>query len=160
MLKNYFHITFRNITKNKGYSFIIIFGLALSLSLSLLITQMIYNFTRFDRFHENKDRIYRVVTTRTGEKWTEDFATAPFPMVSALTDDVPGIEASTVWIWGPGGNGISLGSMKILDRCFLIIDDIEDLIQPCGLEQEADSGEQIGEFEFSTNFGNGKEASD
>jgi len=108
MLKNYLNITFRNITKNKGYSFIIIFGLALSLSLSLLITQMIYNFTRFDRFQENKDQIFRLNTTRTGENRTEDFATAPFPMASALADSVPGIEASTVWTWGLGGNAIAV----------------------------------------------------
>jgi len=118
MLKNYMYITFRNITKNKGYSFIIIFGLALSLSLSLLITQMICNFTRFDRFHENKDRIYRVVTTRTGEKWSEDFATAPFPIASALTDTVYGIESSTVWMWGLGGNAIGRGKVFPLRTSF------------------------------------------
>ncbi|MDH5385606.1 MAG: ABC transporter permease [Candidatus Aminicenantes bacterium] len=118
MLKNYLHVTFRNIYRNKGYSFIIIFGLALSLSLSLLITQMIYNFTRFDRFHENKDRIYRLVTTRTGENRTEDFATAPFPMASALTDAVPGIEASTVWMWGLGGNAIGRGKVFPLRTSF------------------------------------------
>ncbi len=111
MLRNYLHITIRNITKNKGYSFIIIFGLALSLSLSLLITQMIYNFTRFDRFHENKDRIYRLVTKRTGENRIEDFATAPFPMASALIDAVPGIEASTIWTWGLSGNAIGRGKV-------------------------------------------------
>jgi len=111
MLKNYLHVTFRNIYRNKGYSFIIIFGLALSLSLSLLITQMIYNFTRFDRFHENKDRIYRLVTTRTSGNITEDFATAPFPMASALTNTIPGIEASTVWTWGMGGNAVCRGKV-------------------------------------------------
>ncbi len=111
MLKNYLHITWRNIRKNRGYSFIVIFGLALSLSLSLLITQIIYNFMRFDRFHENKDRIYRLVTTRTGENRTDDFATAPFPMASALTDTVPGIEASTIWTWGVSGNAIGRGKV-------------------------------------------------
>ena len=118
MLKNYLNITFRNITKNKGYSFIIIFGLALSLSLSLLITQMIYNFTRFDRFQENKDQIFRLNTTRTGENRTEDFATAPFPMASALADSVPGIEASTVWTWGLGGNAIGRGKVFPLYTSF------------------------------------------
>ena len=118
MFKNYLHITFRNIIKNKGYSFIIIFGLALSLSLSLLITQMIYNFTRFDRFHENKDRIYRLVTTRTGENRTEDFATAPFPMASALTGTISGIEASTVWTWGLAGNAIGRGKVFPLYTSF------------------------------------------
>lgn len=93
----------------KAYSFIIIFGLALSLSLGFLITQMIYNFTSFDHFHENKDRIYRLITTRTGENKTDDFATAPFPMSSALTNTVPGIEASAVWMWGMGGNAIGRG---------------------------------------------------
>jgi putative ABC transport system permease protein len=122
MLKNYFHITLRNIRKNRGYSFIIIFGLALSLSLSLLITQMIYNFTRFDRFHENKDRIYRLVTTRTAENRTEDFATVPFPMASALADAVPGIEASTVWTWGVGGNAIGRGKVFPLRTRFAGVD--------------------------------------
>lgn len=118
MFKNYINITFRNITKNKGYSFIIIFGLALSLSLSLLITQMIYNFMRFDRFHDNKDRIYRLVTTRTGEKRADDFATAPFPMASALTNSVPGIEASTIWTWGLSGNAIGRGKVFPLHTRF------------------------------------------
>ncbi len=111
MLKNYIHVTLRNIRKNRGYSFIIIFGLALSLSLSLLITQIIYNFTRFDRFHENKDRIYRLVTARTGENRTDDFATAPFSVASALIDAVPGIEAATIWTWGVGGNAIGRGKV-------------------------------------------------
>jgi putative ABC transport system permease protein len=118
MLKNYLNVTLRNIRKNRGYSFIVIFGLALSLSLSLLITQLIYNFTRFDRFNENKDRIYRLVTTRTGESRIEDFATAPFPMSSALTDAVPGIEASTIWTWGVGGNAIGRGKVFPLRTSF------------------------------------------
>ncbi len=106
MLRNYIQVTFRNIYKNKFYSFIIIFGLALSLSLSLLISQILYNFSSFDRFHENKDRIYRLVTTRIGENRTENYATAPFPMGSSPADFVPGIEASTVWTWGLGGNAV------------------------------------------------------
>jgi putative ABC transport system permease protein len=72
---------------------------------------MIYNFTRFDRFHENKDRIYRLVTTRTSGNITEDFATAPFPMASALNGTIPGIEASTVWTWGIGGNAVCRGKV-------------------------------------------------
>ncbi len=118
MLKNYLYVTWRNIRKNRAYSFIIIFGLALSLSLSLLITQVIYNFTRFDRFNENKDRIYRLVTTRTGENRTDNFATAPFPMASALADAVPGIEASTLWTWGPEGNAIGRGKVFPLKTAF------------------------------------------
>jgi putative ABC transport system permease protein len=62
MLKNYLIVTLRNLRRNKGYSLINIFGLALSLGLSLLLIQMIVNFMSFDRFQANKDRIYRVNT--------------------------------------------------------------------------------------------------
>ncbi len=39
----------------------------------------------------NKDRIFRLITTRTGGAEAKDFATAPFPLATALrTADNPG----------------------------------------------------------------------
>jgi putative ABC transport system permease protein len=111
VLKNYLSVALRNIRSNKGYSFINIFGLALSLGLSLLIIQMIVSFTSFDRFFENKERIYRINTTRTAENEARSFTVTPIPLVSALDEEVPGIEASTLWGWGIEGNGICRGKV-------------------------------------------------
>jgi putative ABC transport system permease protein len=118
MLKNYIVVTLRNLRRNKGYSFINILGLALSLGLGLLLIQMIRSFTSFDEFQANKDRVFRLITTRTGGDEAHDFATAPFPLAPALAAEVPGVEASAVWTWGIGGNAVCQGKVLPLSTNF------------------------------------------
>ena len=118
MFKNYLRIALRNIRRNKGYSFINIFGLSLSLGLGLLIIQMIINFTSFDRFQANRERIYRLNTTRTAENEVRRFGTSPYPLASAVAAEVPGIEASTVWGSGVGGNAVCRGKVLPLAADF------------------------------------------
>ena len=62
MIKIYFKIAWRNITKYKVFSFINIIGLTIGLSSSFIIGIMIYHEFTFDKFHEDGERIYRVVT--------------------------------------------------------------------------------------------------
>ncbi len=65
MLKNYFKTGFRNISKHKLFSLINIIGLAIGMSLTLLILVVLDNVKNFDDFQENKDHIYRVYTEET-----------------------------------------------------------------------------------------------
>jgi len=60
MIKNYFKIAFRNLWKNKGYSAINIFGLAVGLATCLLIILYITDELGYDRFYKNSGRIYRI----------------------------------------------------------------------------------------------------
>ncbi len=60
MIKNYFKVAFRNLWKNKGYSAINIFGLAMGLATCLLITLYVTNELSYDRYIKNADRIYRI----------------------------------------------------------------------------------------------------
>ena len=61
MLKNHLTISFRNIWRNKFFSFIHIFGLSIGISASLVIFLIVkYEFS-FDKFEADGDRIYRVV---------------------------------------------------------------------------------------------------
>lgn len=60
MLLNYFKIAVRILTRNRLVSSINIFGLALALSGSLLITMFISDELSYDRYHEQADHIYRV----------------------------------------------------------------------------------------------------
>ena len=52
MLKNYLKIAFRNLWKQKIYSFINILGLAVGMAACLLIYLFIDNELGFDRFHQ------------------------------------------------------------------------------------------------------------
>ena len=60
MIKNYFKICFRNLVRNKLYSFVNIFGLALGLAICFVITLWVQRELNYDRFHEKASRIYRV----------------------------------------------------------------------------------------------------
>src|SRR4030095_12153658 len=61
MVTNYFKIAWRNILRNKTFSFIKIAGLALGLAVCLLILLYTKDEISFDRFHEKGKNIFRVV---------------------------------------------------------------------------------------------------
>lgn len=70
MLKNYFKITLRNITRNKMYSGLNIIGLAIGLACCILILLYVHDELSYDRFHDNADSIYRVEPTFTTSERT------------------------------------------------------------------------------------------
>src|SRR5260370_42669136 len=57
MLKNYLKVAFRNLWKNKGFSFINIVGLAIGMASAILILLWIQNEVGYDGFHEKRDRM-------------------------------------------------------------------------------------------------------
>ena len=62
MINNYFKMAWRNLLKNKGFSFINIFGLAIGVACCLLIFLYVGNELSFERWNPNADRIVRPVT--------------------------------------------------------------------------------------------------
>jgi putative ABC transport system permease protein len=60
MLKNYLKIAYRNFIRHKLYSFINVFGLAIGLSICMIISLWVLRELSYDRFHENANRIYRI----------------------------------------------------------------------------------------------------
>src|SRR5882672_10477442 len=61
MYKNYFKTAFRNLRRNKVYSFINIAGLSLGLACAMLIMLYVKDEVSYDRFHKNVNQVYRVV---------------------------------------------------------------------------------------------------
>jgi putative ABC transport system permease protein len=59
MYKSFVVVAWRNFLKNKGYSSINIFGLAIALTACMLILLYVRHELSFDRFNANADRIYR-----------------------------------------------------------------------------------------------------
>ena len=64
MLRNYLIATIRNLSKNKFYATINIFGLAIGMAAGFMILQYVYHELTYDQFIENKETIYRVQTNR------------------------------------------------------------------------------------------------
>ncbi len=91
MFANYLKVSYRNIVKNKGYSFITIFGLATGLAAFILIALYIQFELSFDRYHENAGRIYRMVREKPTSESTVYLKTAvtPSPLAPALKTEFP-----------------------------------------------------------------------
>ena len=68
MFKNYLKIALRNLRRQKVYSFINIAGLAIGMACAILILLWVQDELSFDRFHQNGDRIYRVLAQWSGQK--------------------------------------------------------------------------------------------
>ena len=95
MLKNYLQIAFRNIKKNKGYSFINIIGLAFGMACFMLIALWVFDELSYDKFYKNIDRLYRVNTIEEGNKIIPN---SSLRLGKELKERYPEIEAYTNFI--------------------------------------------------------------
>lgn len=96
MLKNYFIIAFRNFWKNKGFTFINIFGLAIGIACSLLIYLFVTDELSYDKFHKDSGNIYRVVkdfVMDDGSKLPD--ATTPAALAPAMQKKIPEVAVVT-----------------------------------------------------------------
>ncbi len=95
MLKNYLKTALRNIKRHKVYTVINVLGLAVGLAFFILIGLYVRSELGYDRFHENKDRIYRVEQVLAHESGTEATAGCPTPLSGVLPAEIPEVESVT-----------------------------------------------------------------
>lgn len=94
MIRNYIKTAFRSLLKNKGFTFINVFGLALGLATCLLIVFYVVDELSYDRYNAKYDRVYRVNTDlKAGNNETSFAITAP-PVADALVKEFPEVERS------------------------------------------------------------------
>ncbi|GAB3489571.1 ABC transporter permease [Spirosoma knui] len=92
MLRNYIKIAWRNLRKQRGFTFINIFGLAVGLACCLLITLYVVDELSYDRFHAKADRIYRINTDVKFGGNDMRMAVSPDPIGQTLKQDYPQVE--------------------------------------------------------------------
>ncbi|WP_347924178.1 ABC transporter permease [Pontimicrobium sp. SW4] len=87
MLKNYFKIAFRNLLKNKVYSFINISGLAIGMAATMMIGLWIMDELSYDNYFENKSNIAQVYESSSSNGNIETSPAIPRPLEFALRQD-------------------------------------------------------------------------
>ncbi|MCX6217547.1 ABC transporter permease [Spirosoma sp.] len=87
MLRNYLKIALRNLVKNKAYSAINIGGLAVGMAVAMLIGLWIYDELSFDKYHQNYNRIGRVMQSATFEGVFGAGSYMPIPLGNELRTD-------------------------------------------------------------------------
>jgi putative ABC transport system permease protein len=92
MFKNYFKTAWRNLKKNKVYSFINIGGFAIGIAACLLISLYIQHELSYDQDNPNNDRIYRIIGEANRNGKVQNGLSFPAPMAKALMNDFPEVE--------------------------------------------------------------------
>lgn len=92
MFKNYLKLAWRNLIRQKSYSFINITGLSIGMACCIILFLFIQNELSYDRFHDHSDRIFRAVLQAEHEGEVRRSATTPAPLGPALLNEFPEVE--------------------------------------------------------------------
>ena len=91
MLKNYFKMMFRSLWKNKSYSFLNIFGLAIGIACAGLIFLWVEDEVNFDSNNIKKERLYLIKTNAKVDNGIFTHSSSPGPLAQAMHTTIPGI---------------------------------------------------------------------
>ncbi len=115
MIKNYLKTTLRNLWKNKTYSFLNIFGLAVGIACAALIFLWVEDELTYNHYFSNRNNLYNVKDQQTYDGTTFTFDATPGPMAQSMKVEIPGIKNTARCTWG---NQLlfSVGDKTIYDR--------------------------------------------
>jgi putative ABC transport system permease protein len=91
MLQNFFKTAFRSLLKNRGYSFLNIFGLAVGIACAGLIFLWVEDEVNYDQFNTKKDLLYFVRENQKYDTYTATFSSTPGLLGPAMQAEIPGI---------------------------------------------------------------------
>src|SRR5450432_1525219 len=112
MLKNYFHIAWRNITKSKGTSAINIGGLGVGMAVAILIGLWVYDEISFDKNFSNYDHIAKVIQNVTNNGEVQTWNRVPYPLAEELRKNYGSDFRKVVLEASPGDHLVIHGEKK------------------------------------------------
>ena len=115
MFRNYLKVAVRSLLKRKAFSLINILGLATGMAVCLLIVLFIRSELSYDKFHQDADRIYRMVLDRKYPEHNSSYAIIPFSVGPAVFRECPDVEACTGLQNFAGNNNVFI---KVREQLF------------------------------------------
>ncbi|HEY4285952.1 MAG TPA: ABC transporter permease [Puia sp.] len=100
MIKNYLKVAWRNLVKNKVYSFINIFGLATGMAVVMLIGLWIHDEVSANKHHKNYSFLYQVMMHQTFDGHRGTQSALPFPLGEELKTKFPDFKGVAMCDWG------------------------------------------------------------
>ncbi|TXD83185.1 FtsX-like permease family protein [Subsaximicrobium wynnwilliamsii] len=129
MIRNYIKIAFRNLKKNKVYSFINIFGLALGLAVTMIIGLWIVDEFNYNDHFESKDQIAQVMQNQTINGSVETNEGLPLALEFQLRDHFGDAFESIVMSSRPDERYLSLKDKVISSSGRFMQVDAPDLLE-------------------------------
>ncbi|HEY0741488.1 MAG TPA: ABC transporter permease, partial [Chryseosolibacter sp.] len=121
MLKNYFTIGWRNLTKKKAFSAINIFGLAIGLTCFLLIAAFVVDELSYDQYAKRYKDIYRVGLQLEQNGGVDLYPTVDVAVGPGMKSDYPEIEEVTR-LTGPVTEYIKHGDVNVKEELLVFAD--------------------------------------
>jgi putative ABC transport system permease protein len=115
MFKNYFKVAFRQLMKNKGFSFLNIWGLSMGIACAILILLWVNDEFSYNRFHKNFKQLYLVMENQTYDGKTYTFSALPGKFAPAIKSELPEVKYAARMDWGQRML-FSLGDKAIYER--------------------------------------------
>jgi putative ABC transport system permease protein len=119
MIKNYLKVAWRNLVKNKVFSFINILGLTIGITICMMIFLFIMNEFGFDKFHKEEKNIYRVMRGYDPAKARVPYLSGPY--ATALLNDFPGEIKKAVRVM-PSNGLVTFGNTSFNEKKLYIAD--------------------------------------
>jgi putative ABC transport system permease protein len=121
MLKNYLLSLYRNISRNRFYSFLNIAGLSIGIAAAIFILLYVQDELSFDKYNKKRDRIFRIESDFTIGNKHDKFAIVPVPMGPALKIEFPEVE-EFVRLYGTGNTLFRVGENEYYEDYFYFSD--------------------------------------
>jgi len=112
MNKNYLKIAWRNLVKNKVYSFINIAGLATGMAVAMIIGLWIYDEISANKHFKNYSTLYQVMMHQTFDGKRGSQLALPFPLGQELKAQYPDFKGVAMCDWG-SSHSLMYGDKKI-----------------------------------------------
>ena len=119
MIRNYILTTVRNLFRNKVFALINIIGFAIGIACVILFFLWVSDEVSYDRFHENRDRIFNLVSVFPLDDM-HSMSVTPFPLAPALKERYPEVETYTRYWQYPAL--VQYGELSYVDEKIHLVD--------------------------------------
>ena len=126
MFISYMKTAVRHMMKDRGHSFIKIFGLSLGIASCLFIYLFVADELSFDKFHKNSDSLFRLVQVQLNRETGRETGLQQFipaPVGPELIQSVPDILSQTRFVAGQGAlrfkDNVFSETVTLVDAAFL-----------------------------------------
>jgi putative ABC transport system permease protein len=116
MIKNYLKVALRNLTRSKGYSLINVMGLAVGMSVTMLIGMWVHDEVSFNTSHTNYKYIAQVYQHQTINNEINTLAAGPMPVAPELRTTYKNDFKHVVRSWWESNHILSIDDKRISSK--------------------------------------------
>ncbi len=128
MIRNYLKVAWRALGKSRMHAFINIGGLAIGLSVAILIALWIYDELSFDRNFPRYDRIAQVIQNVTNNGEVQTWRSVPYPLAEEIRTNYGSDFSHVIMAASTGDHLLAVGDQKFKETGGFFEDGICDML--------------------------------